>query len=238
MPFRPRDLAFVAAGAGAVAALSLAFPSPFDVVAVLPWALVVGGPAVLWLVQPRLAREERTWPRALGLALPALALAAALRESLSVFTRDVGSDLMARHVAMAAVHAAWLFATVLLAARSWRRVEARDRASAAGFGAAALVLAIVADLMPVLVVAELAALAVVARHARPFAAWRRAAVAGLVVLGAGGFGLWVAVGAPRSVGPAVDAVTSGLGIMPVLAAGALAFVAFLALPTRPAVAAA
>lgn len=225
----------VAAATGALAAAGAALASPWDLVAVQPWMLALGGPLVLWLMQPALARDERAWAVVVALALPGVAVAAAVRETLHVSAYAPAPETVVRHGVSLAIHGVWLALTVLLAARcAWKTAPER-RWALGGFAAAALLVALVAHPIVLLILLELAAVAALARFSRPLAAWGRAVVAAAVVAGAGLLALGVASGPtwpPRLI---LDEVAFGLGVMPLVAGAGLAFVAtlFVRAPTAP-----
>jgi len=232
MDARLRLVLVLGCAAGALGALSLALPSPWDLVAVAPWALALGGPLALWLLHPMLLADERGWARLLAYALPGLAVAGALRESLRVLWGPFGQEFAQRHHAMLALHALWLLATLALAFAAGRRLSRDERGPTLGLALTALLAATVADVMLALVLVEVGALLAASRFERAPAAWGRAAAAASIVLLVGLAGLWTAAGAPWPPRLALDGTAFGLGILPLLAAAGLAFVATLLLAER------
>lgn len=217
----------VAAATGALAAVSVGFPSPWDLVAVQPWALALGGPLALWMLQPALARDERAWAVAVALALPGVAVAAAARETLHVAAYAPAPEHALRHAVALAVHGVWLALTLLLAARCAMRASVEQRWTLAGFGLGAALAALVVHPMAFLLPLEIVAIAALARFSRPLAAWGRAGVAAGVVLGIGAIVLWVASGPSWPPRLRLDEVAFRLGVLPLLAGATLAFVATL-----------
>lgn len=215
------------AATGALAAVSLSFPSPWDLVAVQPWALALGGPLALWLLQPPLARDGRAWAVAVALALPGVALAAAARETLHVVAYAPAPEQAARHAVALAIHGVWLALTAVLAARCAARATPEQRWTIGGFGVAAALAAFVVHPMALLLPLEVAAIAALARFARPPEAWARAGVAAGAVMAIGAIALWAASGLSWPPRLRLDEVAFGLGVMPLLAGAAIAFVATL-----------